>query len=360
MSAGRKVAAILVADIVGYSRLTGADEERTLARLRTLRSDLIDPAIAVHNGRIVKRTGDGAVVEFRSVVEAVRCAIEVQSGIAERNMGLAADKRIEARVGIHLGDVVEEVDGDLMGDGVNVAARLQSVGEPGGLCMSSAAYEQVRDKLHENFIDLGEQSLKNIARPIRVYALKIEGAADVQASVPSKPRARTLPRPLLAVALVIVLIASAWFGRHALAPAPTPSIAQMSLAGKYTVSGKVVQADNVGKHGEGFIASYESNGTASGKGPDHKMHCFGIMQGSMGTIAEEPEYCVETDPDGDQVLWKITTAPHSVSAKTDIQNVWEALLGTGKYTGISMRAKSTCQVSSTALMGWAGKCDLTR
>ena len=257
MSAGRKVAAILVADIVGYSRLTGADEERTLARLRTLRSDLIDPAIAVHNGRIVKRTGDGAVVEFRSVVEAVRCAIEVQSGIAERNMGLAADKRIEARVGIHLGDVVEEVDGDLMGDGVNVAARLQSVGEPGGLCMSSAAYEQVRDKLHENFIDLGEQSLKNIARPIRVYALKIEGAADVQASVPSKPRARTLPRPLLAVALVIVLIASAWFGRHALAPAPTPSIAQMSLAGKYTVSGKVVQADNVGKHGEGFIASYE-------------------------------------------------------------------------------------------------------
>ncbi len=125
MSEQRKVAAILVADVVGYSRLTGADEERTLARLRTLRSDLIDPVIAVHNGRLVKRTGDGAVVEFRSVVEAVRCAMEVQSGLAERNAGLAAETRIEVRVGIHLGDVVEEADGDLMGDGVNVAARTR-------------------------------------------------------------------------------------------------------------------------------------------------------------------------------------------------------------------------------------------
>ena len=125
MSETRKLAAILVADIVGYSRLTGADEELTLARLRTLRSDLIDPTIAIHNGRVIKRTGDGAFVEFRSVVEAVRCAMEVRSGMAERNAGLPPDKRIEARVGIHLGDVVEEGDGDLMGDGVNVAARLE-------------------------------------------------------------------------------------------------------------------------------------------------------------------------------------------------------------------------------------------
>jgi len=247
VSAGRKVAAILVADIVGYSRLTGADEERTLARLRTLRSDLIDPAIAVHNGRIVKRTGDGAVVEFRSVVEAVRCAIEVQNGIAERNTGLAPDKRIEARVGVHLGDVVEEADGDLMGDGVNVAARLQSIGEPGGVCLSSAAYEQVRDKLHETFIDLGDRGLKNIARPMRVYALKLRDAAVVQASVPSKPRARTLPKPLLAVALVIALIASAWFGRHAFAPAPSPSIAQMSLAAKYTLPSKPIMSESMAR-----------------------------------------------------------------------------------------------------------------
>ena len=134
MSETRKIAAILVADVVGYSRLAGADEDRTLARLRGLRSDLIDPAIAAHHGRTVKRTGDGSIVEFRSVVDAVRCAIEVQNGMAERNAGLPPERRIEFRVGIHLGDVVEESDGDLMGDGVNIAARLESVCEPGAIC----------------------------------------------------------------------------------------------------------------------------------------------------------------------------------------------------------------------------------
>ena len=177
MTETRKVAAILIADIVGFSGLAGADEERTLARLRTLRSDLIDPAIAVHNGRLVKRTGDGAVVEFRSVVEAVRCALDVQSGLAERNAGVPADQRIDVRVGIHLGDVVEEADGDLMGDGVNVAARLEAICEPGGICLSEDAYRQVRDKLHETFVDLGEQNLKNIARPVRAYGLKTGGGA---------------------------------------------------------------------------------------------------------------------------------------------------------------------------------------
>src|SRR6188472_4497491 len=132
MAESRKLAAILAADVVGFSRLTGADEDRTLARLRALRSDLIDPTIAVHRGRVVKRTGDGSIIEFRSVVDAVRCAIEVQNGMVERNTGLPPEKRIEFRVGIHLGDVVEESDGDLMGDGVNVAARLEGVCEPGG------------------------------------------------------------------------------------------------------------------------------------------------------------------------------------------------------------------------------------
>ena len=127
MGETRKIAAILVADIVGYSRLAGTDEDRTLARLRGLRSDLIDPAIAAHHGRIVKRTGDGNIIEFRSVVDAVRCAIEVQSGLVERNAGVPEDRRIEFRVGIHLGDVVEESDGDLMGDGVNIAARLEGI-----------------------------------------------------------------------------------------------------------------------------------------------------------------------------------------------------------------------------------------
>ena len=157
MSQTRKLVAILVADVVGYSRLAGADEDRTLARLRGLRSDLIDPAIAAHHGRIVKRTGDGSIIEFRSVVDAVRCAIEVQNGLMERNAGVPSERRIEVRVGIHVGDVVEESDGDLMGDGVNIAARLEGVGEPGGVYLSEDAYRQVRDKVREEFVDLGEK-----------------------------------------------------------------------------------------------------------------------------------------------------------------------------------------------------------
>src|SRR5271156_5762500 len=139
MSETRKLAAILVSDIVGYSRLAGADEDRILARLRTLRSDLIDPTISVHHGRIVKRTGDGSIIEFRSVVDAARCAIELQNGMIERNAGVPPERRIDFRVGIHLGDVVEESDGDLMGDGVNIAARLEGIATPGAICLSEQA-----------------------------------------------------------------------------------------------------------------------------------------------------------------------------------------------------------------------------
>ena len=142
MGETRKLAAILVADVVGYSRLAGADEDRTLARLRALRSDLIDPTIALHHGRIVKRTGDGSLIEFRSVVDAVRCAIEVQNGMVERNAGVRPERRIELRVGIRLGDVVEEADGDLMGDGVNIASRLEGICAPGAICLSEDAYRQ--------------------------------------------------------------------------------------------------------------------------------------------------------------------------------------------------------------------------
>ncbi|HTR14585.1 MAG TPA: adenylate/guanylate cyclase domain-containing protein [Roseiarcus sp.] len=217
----RKLAAILVADVVGFSRLTGADEELTLARLRTLRSDLIDPTIAVHNGRVVKGTGDGAIVEFRSVVEAVRCAMEVQSGLAQRNAGVPADRRIEFRIGVHSGDVVEESDGDLMGNGVNVAARLEGICQPGGVCLSAAAYEQARDKLREPFVDLGEQSLKNIARPVRVYMLK--AGAGGGASHPATRKARRLnvrDWAAIAAAILAVLIAASWFGPGVFAPPP--------------------------------------------------------------------------------------------------------------------------------------------
>jgi adenylate cyclase len=202
MSGTRKLAAILVADVVGYSRLASADEDRTLARLRGLRSDLVDPAIAAHHGRIVKRTGDGSIIEFRSVVDAVRCAIEVQNGLIDRNAGVSADRRIEFRVGIHVGDIVEESDGDLMGDGVNIAARLEAVCEPGGVCLSSAAYEQVRDRLKEPFVDLGEKTLKNIARPVHAYGVvwdretaKLEPGVGTppKLSLPEKPSIAVLP-----------------------------------------------------------------------------------------------------------------------------------------------------------------------
>ena len=202
MTETRKIAAILVSDVVGYSRLVGADEDRTLARLRALRSDMIDPTIAVHHGRVVKRTGDGAIVEFRSVIDAVRCAIEVQSGMVERNAGLPPERRIEFRIGIHLGDVVEESDGDLMGDGVNIAARLEGICEVGGVCISEDAYRQVRDKIREQFVDLGEQALKNIARPMRAYQVKpgetkAEAAAveapSAQLALPDKPSIAVLP-----------------------------------------------------------------------------------------------------------------------------------------------------------------------
>src|ERR1700723_3116458 len=193
MSETRKLAAILCSDVVGYSRLAGADEDRILARLRTLRSDLIDPTIAVPHGRHVKRTGDGAIVEFRSVVDAVNCAIEVQRAMVERNAGVAPDKRIEFRLGIHLGDVVEESDGDLMGDGVNIAARLEGIAKPGAICLSEDAYRQVKGRLDLIVNDLGQTELKNIAEPIRVYSLEVGAAA--QASPAASPASPEKPAP---------------------------------------------------------------------------------------------------------------------------------------------------------------------
>jgi adenylate cyclase len=195
VSETRKLAAILVADIVGYSRLAGADEDRILARLRTLRSDLIDPTIAVHHGRMVKRTGDGSIIEFRSVVDAVRCAIEVQSGLAERNAGLPPEKRIEYRVGIHLGDIVEEADGDLMGDGVNIAARLEGVAKPGAICLSEQAYWQVKGRLDLKVTDLGNTQLKNIAEPIR----EVGAPAQAKPTPAAAPEKSAAPRLSIAV-----------------------------------------------------------------------------------------------------------------------------------------------------------------
>ena len=210
MSETRKLAAILVSDVVGYSRLTGADEDRVLARLRSLRSDLIDPTIAVHHGRVVKRTGDGAIVEFRSAVDAVNCAIEVQRAMVERNAEVASDRRIEFRIGIHLGDVVEESDGDLMGDGVNIAARLEGIANPGGVCLSEDAYRQVKGRLDLAVTDLGPIQLKNIADPIRVYSLEVGKALHARSA---QPKRRSLLAPLGVgfAALIVLVAAGVWY-----------------------------------------------------------------------------------------------------------------------------------------------------
>ena len=199
MGETRKLAAILVADVVGYGRLAAADEDRTLARLRGLRSDLVDPAVAAHHGRIVKRTGDGILIEFRSVVDAVRCAIEVQNGMVERNAGLPPERRIEFRVGIHLGDVVEEADGDLMGDGVNIAARLEGICAPGAICLSEDAYRQVKSRLDLRVSDLGLIQLKNIAEQVHVYSLDVGQPAEPKPASP--PPGKPAPPRLSLVVL---------------------------------------------------------------------------------------------------------------------------------------------------------------
>jgi adenylate cyclase len=201
MAETRKIAAILAADVVDFSRLTGADEDRTLARLRTLRAELVDPTVATQNGRVFKRTGDGVLIEFRSVVEAVRCATSFQNAMIARNVGVPADQRLEFRVGIHLGDVVEESDGDLMGDGVNIAARLEGVARPGAICLSEQAYWQVKSRLDLDVTDLGPTRLKNIAEPIRVYSLQVGLPAQAKTAPAEAPRAAlALPdKPSIAV-----------------------------------------------------------------------------------------------------------------------------------------------------------------
>lgn len=189
----RRLAAILAADVAGYTRLMGVDEEGTLSALKTYRRELIEPKIAEHGGRIVKTTGDGALIEFASAVNALRCALEIQHAVAERNAELPQDRRIEFRIGINVGDIIVDT-GDIFGDGVNVAARLEGIAEPGGICVSARVQEDTQGKLDVTFEDQGEQQFKNIARPVRVYRVRLDGCAAYPASVlPNKPSIAVLP-----------------------------------------------------------------------------------------------------------------------------------------------------------------------
>jgi adenylate cyclase len=191
----RRLAAVLAADVAGYSRLMGADEEGTLARLKEVRKTLVDPTIAKHRGRIVKTTGDGMLVEFASAVDAVRGAVEVQRGMADQNVSVPPDQRIEFRIGIHVGDIIID-DNDIFGDGVNVAARVENECEPGGVCLSGNAFEQIRGKTDFTFDDLGEKRLKNIERPVRLYAVQGAAAATTTAAISIMPSDNSKPLPL--------------------------------------------------------------------------------------------------------------------------------------------------------------------
>ena len=204
----RRLAAVLIADVAGYGRLSQVDEEGTRARFQADVHDIIAPRITEHHGRLVKTMGDGLLVEFRSVVDAVRCAIDIQRAKTERNADLGVDHRLTFRIGINLGDVIVEGD-DIHGDGVNIADRLQGLAEPGGIAISGTAYDQVQDKLAVGYADLGEQQVKSIAKPIRAYRVLMDPAAAGKIIHAAEKRSRSWHRPALAVAVLLALAGTA-------------------------------------------------------------------------------------------------------------------------------------------------------
>ena len=243
----RRLAAILAADVAGYSRLMGADEEGTLERLKAHRRELVDPKIKEHHGRIVKTTGDGMLVEFASVVDAVRCAVEVQRAMIDRNAEIPEDKRITFRIGINLGDVIIDGD-DIYGDGVNIAARLEALAEPGGICISRVVRDQIRDKLPYPFEDMGEQSVKNIARPVRIYGMSAAAAATTPLvpaqSQPGPVRRSMMPRRAVIAASLVAVVGiglGAWWAWPRTGSSPVSVQAPASSQSSPTVTGTVAK-----------------------------------------------------------------------------------------------------------------------
>ncbi len=230
----RRLAAIFAVDVVGFSRLMGLDEEGTLARLKALRAETVDPAIATHHGRIFKTTGDGLLAEFPSVVAAVKCAAEVQIAMGSRNAGAIPEHRIVFRVGINLGDIIVE-DDDIYGDGVNIAARIESICQPGGVAISASAYEQVRDKVDFRFVDCGEHQVKTLARPVRVYGLDLSasGVAAVGAGARSPAKAKRRLWPLVTALAAVAVIGVGWIATGESAKQLRGSLGSM-LGGKST------------------------------------------------------------------------------------------------------------------------------
>jgi adenylate cyclase len=349
----RRLAAIVAADVVGYSRLMGADEVGTLRALQAHRRELIDPTIAAHRGRIVKTTGDGLLIEFPSAVEAVGSAIAVQRGVALRNTGAAEDKRLTFRIGINVGDIISEA-GDIFGDGVNVAARLESLCEPGGLCISRAVRDQVRDKLPVTFDDLGEQPVKNIARPVRAFGLTPEAIEAVPELAPSGFKGQGEPdrRRWIIAALGMILVAAggaAWWTVRApppvshstepIAATPVPiggaraSIAVLPLEALGAEGGSDYFADGLtediisalGRFRELSVMSLGAVFAYKGKHPSpmevgRDLKVRYVVEGSIRRAPERIRVAVSlTDTDRSAVLWseKYDAEPKDIFAVQD-------------------------------------------
>jgi adenylate cyclase len=250
MTTTRRLAAILAADVAGYSRLIGADEGGTLSAMKVIRAELIDPTIAKHNGRLVKTTGDGYLVEFSSVVDALRCATKVQAGMAQRSAPTSADKRIEFRIGINMGDIVFE-DGDIFGDGVNVTARLEGLAEPGGICVSARVQEDAAGKLDLAFEDLGDQQLKNITRPVRVFRIvaapSLVTVAPVPLTLPDKPSVAVLPFTNMSADPEQEFFADGIAEDVITALSRYPSLFVIARSSSFTYKGRAVDVKQVGR-----------------------------------------------------------------------------------------------------------------
>jgi adenylate cyclase len=247
----RRLAAVLAADVAGYSRLIGADEEGTLARLKAHRRELIDPKIAEHRGRIVKTTGDGMLVEFASVVDALRCATELQAAMTERNAAVSAESRIEFRIGIHQGDIVVE-DGDIFGDGVNIAARLEGLAERGGICVSARVQEDAAGKLDLVFDDIGEPALKNISRPVRVFRVgskRVAQPSEPPAALllPDKPSVAVLPFTNMSADAEQEFFADGISEDVITALSRYPSLFVIARNSSFTYKGRAVDVKHVGR-----------------------------------------------------------------------------------------------------------------